>query len=374
MGLCRLALVMVAAGCATAPPRPSSLAERTPNEHSITRDNPGGDAQSPVDAALTRLLSEPLGTKHDKFDTLTARFPDAGNWRRTRFWGYPTRAGFRYGKEPNYAISVVAYANADSDDSPAACLERYAQKARRTAAGFDVDLLIASRDTRWHARGVESVDWVKLEAERRARIEARRRQLRERLAGLRFKGRLRRPPGQPAAPSAADSGELPGTHATVRPGGVPKGEPRVKRRRVLSTKQLRRRLERVWASWEAKLDRYLLHGPFPEADVEPAPPPLSPEELWRLEQRRLLTRFGKHDMPIIRASGQFSTVFESDRYLGAIVAFRSWPGTCLVQGFAVRVGTDDALAAEVVQRWLDEVAPWTMWNPALRAAPPLADR
>jgi len=79
-------------------------------------------------------------------------------------------------------------------------------------------------------------------------------------------------------------------------------------------------------------------------------------------------------MPYVRGSGEFTAIFTRHRYVGAVAAYRSWPGTCLVHSFAVRVGTDPALAQAVVDRWLEELAPRTRWLPRARSAPKFENR
>ena len=50
-------LLLVAGACSSTPVRPSTPAERTPTPASVTRDNPGGDAVEPIDAALIERLA-----------------------------------------------------------------------------------------------------------------------------------------------------------------------------------------------------------------------------------------------------------------------------------------------------------------------------
>ncbi len=139
----------------------------------------GGDAEEPIDAALERLLSEKITRKVDKWLTLNVYMPDGKNWKRVRFWGYPTRAGYRYGKEPHVAMGVVTYTKAEGgDDSPTACLKAFAEKARETADEFDVDVADLHRETRTHKKWVEGVDWEQAaadwELEKKRRLEARK--------------------------------------------------------------------------------------------------------------------------------------------------------------------------------------------------------
>lgn len=79
-------------------------------------------------------------------------------------------------------------------------------------------------------------------------------------------------------------------------------------------------------------------------------------------------------MPIIRTGGRFVTLFNQDHYLAAATAYKSWPGTCLIQGFAVRVDEDEDLAQAVLDRWLDQVAGRLSWSPRLRHTPPFKNR
>jgi hypothetical protein len=79
-------------------------------------------------------------------------------------------------------------------------------------------------------------------------------------------------------------------------------------------------------------------------------------------------------MPFVRASGHFTTLTNRDHYITAAVGYRSWPGTRLVHGFAVRVGSDTALATRVVERWLSELAPRLHWLSELSGAPPIENR
>jgi len=115
------------------------------------------------------------------------------------------------------------------------------------------------------------------------------------------------------------------------------------------------------------LDR---EGPRP-----PAPPP--PAGAPAASLRPLGPRgapLGYASMPHVRGSGELTTFFRRSRYVGAVAAYQSWPGTCLIHAFAVKVGTDEALAVKVVDRWVDELAPRTRWSVRLRKAPRFEDR
>jgi hypothetical protein len=215
-------------GCATLE-EPSTPAARRTSAGTVTRDNPGGDAEHPVDAALERLLTQPLGRHGDAWKTLDVQLPDKPNWKGTKFKRYPTRAAYQYGKA-YVGVSVVLYAKADANgDSPSACLKPLLSKARRLAKAFDI--------------------------------------------------------------------ELGAQHQEVQP-----------------------------------------------------------------------------HMAVLRMGGKINTLLRRDAYEAALVAHESWPGTCLIQGFAVRVGSDVMLARRVVTRWVEDAAPALAWVPELSGPPPIEDR
>jgi hypothetical protein len=56
-------------------------------------------------------------------------------------------------------------------------------------------------------------------------------------------------------------------------------------------------------------------------------------------------------------------------YAGALAAYPSWPGTCLVQGFVVVAGEHHDLAVHVRDRWVAEGAPRLLRIGALTEAP-----
>lgn len=261
--------------CARPPDRPPQLA---PTPQSVTQENPGGDADDPLNAALGRLLQRPWGLKTDKYGSLFARMPDARNWRRVRFWGYPTRAGFRYGDD-HYAIALLSYTDADAEagDDPTSCIEHFVAEAARTADGFDLKLEPLEREMSSHHHGVEMM------------------------------------PPFTSAVGSRDAGPSGSRPSLRRPAGV------------------------------------------------------------RQQGRRWL-RPPDGDMPIVRGAGRFETLLNHQQYVGALVAYRSWPGTCLLQGLVVQVSTDRALAEQVVERWLRDGAPHLRWRRSLQSAPPREDR
>jgi hypothetical protein len=264
---------MLASGCATAVP-PSPPEARTPTPVTVTKENPAGDAKEPEDAALTRLLKEPIGNRFDRFHTLMLAVPDVGNWRRVRIFGHPTRVTYRYG-DKHYAIDMVDYRAADGgQDSPDACLARFVARASEEAERYSVNVGPIERGVSNYRPGPEA----------------------NHLLGERD-----------AAPAPLfDAARQSGT-------------------------------QRVAAQAQAPEDRML-------------------------------------PMPYVRVAGSFATLFNRDRYLGVVAAYRSWPGTCLVHAFAARVGTDEALARKVIDRWVADLAPRLEWTARVTSAPPFEDR
>lgn len=137
-------LLALTPACGGAPAPPA--APVAPSPSSVTKDEPGGDAPDPRRAALQRLLQEPFGTRRDKPHTLRVRFPDSRNWTRVRYWGYPTRAGFRYGDE-HYAAAALFYLPAASpEEGPSGCLERFFTRVQGTAKTLGVELTNIRRE------------------------------------------------------------------------------------------------------------------------------------------------------------------------------------------------------------------------------------
>ncbi len=100
--------------------------------------------------------------------------------------------------------------------------------------------------------------------------------------------------------------------------------------------------------------------------------PLGTERFGRPVRERRRSR--SSPMAIASLGGEFETLFNTDAYRAAVAAYSSWPGTCLVQGFAVRIGSDADLAQAVVERWLTHSAPRLRWSVRLRATPKFANR
>jgi len=110
-----------------------------PTPITVNRDEPGGDADDPHQAALQRLLREGWGWRNDKDDVVHVPLPDWQNWRRIRYWGVPTLVGFRYGDDHHAVIAVWVRSVADGTTSDQ-CLEQFEQWAAPTAHDFSVDV------------------------------------------------------------------------------------------------------------------------------------------------------------------------------------------------------------------------------------------
>ncbi|WP_245678239.1 hypothetical protein [Chondromyces crocatus] len=67
--------------------------------------------------------------------------------------------------------------------------------------------------------------------------------------------------------------------------------------------------------------------------------------------------------------GSVDSMFSSEDYLGAVAAYQSWPGTCLVHAFAVKAGNHRELAAAVRTRWIGEGLPRLHWLEEISEAP-----
>lgn len=115
-----------------------------PTPDSVSKEEPGGDAEDPERAALERLLTEPIRARADKLNTVEVPLADADHWRRVRIWGYPTRATFRYGDD-HHALSVLWYTEAEGEDSVKACYEQFLGFAEEVAqeyrSEYDLDPL-----------------------------------------------------------------------------------------------------------------------------------------------------------------------------------------------------------------------------------------
>lgn len=122
-------------GCHSVTPRqPSGI---PPTATSINREQPGGDAADPHQAALKRLLEEPWGWRNDKQDALHVPLPDWGNWRRIRYYGVPSFVGFRYGDD-HHAVIAIWVREVDEGTTLAQCLDEHEKWGEPFAQTFGV--------------------------------------------------------------------------------------------------------------------------------------------------------------------------------------------------------------------------------------------
>ena len=63
-----------------------------------------------------------------------------------------------------------------------------------------------------------------------------------------------------------------------------------------------------------------------------------------------------------------------DQYFGAVASYYSWPGSCLIQGFAVQATPHEDLAQAVLDRWLRQGAGKLVWKRSLQKKPEFKNR
>jgi len=79
-------------------------------------------------------------------------------------------------------------------------------------------------------------------------------------------------------------------------------------------------------------------------------------------------------MTIRVIDGSVESLFESNDYVGALAAYQSWPGTCLLHGFAVVATEHHELAVKIRDRWVAEGAVRLLWEKRITEAPPTLAR
>jgi hypothetical protein len=136
------------AGCGAAPRQPPG---RPPTPASVTRAEPGGDADDPHQAALRRLATEGWARGADKDHQVEVALPDTVHWKRVRYRGIPHFVGFRYGKD--HHVMVLAFVVEMPEDSPVTgerCLRRFEAEARPHVRTWEVKLdRVETVTTRW---------------------------------------------------------------------------------------------------------------------------------------------------------------------------------------------------------------------------------
>ena len=130
------ALLLGAAACSTQT-QSAQPAGAPPTPVTISQKNPGGDADDPEGAALTRLITEPWGFRRDFWNSLHIPLVDWKNWKRVKTLGYQTRATHRYG-DSHYAVSTIWYTTIEGPNEPEACLAKFTDEAMPVAESFGV--------------------------------------------------------------------------------------------------------------------------------------------------------------------------------------------------------------------------------------------
>ena len=134
-----LVVAFILGGCGGGAAPSSKPVGAPPTPTTVTLQQPGGDAADPHVAALERLLSEPWGQRGDKDNQLLVALPDAGNWKRVRYWGVEHFLGFRYGKEHHALVVVFVQEAEEQQPTSEDCLRHFDAWGRPLIKPFDVD-------------------------------------------------------------------------------------------------------------------------------------------------------------------------------------------------------------------------------------------
>jgi hypothetical protein len=91
---------------------------------------------------------------------------------------------------------------------------------------------------------------------------------------------------------------------------------------------------------------------------------------------RTLQQDGLRTKPMVIdvIDAQLKATDEPKEMAGAIAAYTSWPGTCLIQGFVVIAAKHGDIARRIRERWVVEGAPRLEWHPRVSAAPAFDSR
>jgi hypothetical protein len=71
----------------------------------------------------------------------------------------------------------------------------------------------------------------------------------------------------------------------------------------------------------------------------------------------------KKPLAVELVEGKASSPLFANDYVGAVVAYESFPGTCLVQGFAAVATHHPDIAKRARDTWINQAAPLLHWNP-----------
>lgn len=122
-------------GSAATPPKPPGA---PPTPMTVTRNEPGGDAVDPHEAALQRLLEQPFGHRPDRDQQLEVALPDSGNWKRVRYWGVEHFLGFRYGQDHHAMLVVFVQEVEEERPSSEDCIRRFDAWGRPQIRAYEV--------------------------------------------------------------------------------------------------------------------------------------------------------------------------------------------------------------------------------------------
>lgn len=93
----------------------------------------------------------------------------------------------------------------------------------------------------------------------------------------------------------------------------------------------------------------------------------------RLEQEE--TVVGKLGNVIVRkGTAEISSLFLNEDYVGGVAAYPSFPGTCLIQAFAVKATDHADRATAARDRWTTNVAKNLTWSKQVKEAPLVESR
>ena len=156
-----LTIVAILLGCGVGKERkPPGV---PPSPESISREEPGGDASDPHQAALLRLGSEPWGWRNDRQDVFHFPLTDWPHWRRVRFWGLPAFVGFRYGDAHRAIAGLwVRRLRPEDPESLEVCFDRMHAWSQPIASDYQTKLTLGPRSyASWKSKDdvlVQSVD------------------------------------------------------------------------------------------------------------------------------------------------------------------------------------------------------------------------
>lgn len=75
-----------------------------------------------------------------------------------------------------------------------------------------------------------------------------------------------------------------------------------------------------------------------------------------------------------QGTAEVSSLFLDEDYVGGVAAYPSFPGTCLIQAFAVKASDHVEQATSARDRWTANVAKNLTWSKQVKEAPPLESR